>query len=205
MITRLRRFVKGGKTFFSVFSKSFSKKVRGLRTRDTIIGEKTAGYAANIPVAFDNGAGFCYTEKEDKGGTKMKRTTVFLLALLLAAGCLFALAGCRKRCTAADLSAHLDEEGFFAGMTQLGLQEIAKRYTGTDHVAGAYYDGESVVGWRASGENYSFENGCRASEDEKTATRKNSFSTSKITFRADPALRDPVFRHDRKSFETALD
>ena len=53
MITRRRRFVKGEKTFFSVFS----KKVRSLRTRDTIIGEKAAGYAAKIPVAFDNGAG----------------------------------------------------------------------------------------------------------------------------------------------------
>ena len=109
----------------------------------------------------------------------MKKTAAFLMALLLTAGCLFALAGCVKQYSPEVLSTYLDEEGFVAGMTQLGLQEIAKRYTGTDPVDGAYYDGESVVGWRASGENYSFENGYRASEDGKTSTRKNSFSTSK--------------------------
>lgn len=108
----------------------------------------------------------------------MKRTTAFLLALLLAAGCLFALAGCGKRYAKEDLSAYLDEEGFVPGMGQLGLQEIAKRYTGAERINGTYYDGIRLGGWFTEGETFRFENDYRVNENEERAIYTNSFRTT---------------------------
>ena len=82
----------------------------------------------------------------------MKKTAAVFLALLLAAGCLFSLAGCGKRYTPSDLSAYLDDLGFVAGMSQLAFAEKAEKIEG-DTVKGRYWDGVDCYGWDAIGTN----------------------------------------------------
>ena len=105
----------------------------------------------------------------------MKKTAAFLLALLLTAGCLFALAGCGKRHTAADLSAYLDKEGFVAGMSQQSFVEKVETIEG-EKVGVLQWDGVNGGGCEINSTNGSYSNGYVAKEDEGEAVYYNTIS-----------------------------
>lgn len=102
----------------------------------------------------------------------MKKTTGFLLALLLLLGCLSTLAGCGKRHTAADLSAYLDKEGFVAGMSQKEFVEKITKIEG-EEPDGYNWDGEYGGGWNAIGTN-SYSNSYIETEEEGVAVYRNT-------------------------------
>ena len=105
----------------------------------------------------------------------MKRTAAFLLALLLLMGCLFSLAGCGKRYTAADLSAYLDKEGFVAGMSQKEFVEKVETIEG-EKVGVLQWDGVNGGGCEFNSTNGSYSNGYVAKEDEGEAVYYNTIS-----------------------------
>ena len=110
----------------------------------------------------------------------MKKTAAFLMALLLLAGCLFMLAGCGKRYTAADLSAYLDEEGFVAGMSQQSFIEKVEKIEG-EKVGVLQWDGEHGGGCEINSTNGSYSNGYVADEDEGEAVYYNTYNTLSMT------------------------
>lgn len=110
----------------------------------------------------------------------MKKTAAFLMALLLTAGCLFALAGCGKRCTAADLSAYLDEEGFVAGLYRADLESLVKRYTAINDLEEYRYDDLDNRGWRIWRNQYRFSFTVRENVDENTATVNLNLAASTV-------------------------
>ena len=105
----------------------------------------------------------------------MKKTTAFLLALLLLLGCLSTLAGCGKRYTPSDLSAYLDDLGFVAGMSQFAFAEKAEKIEG-DTVEGLHWDGVDGGGWDAYTETGSYSNCYVALEEEGIAVYYNAIS-----------------------------
>ena len=105
----------------------------------------------------------------------MKKTAAFLMVLLLTAGCLFALAGCGERYTAADLSAYLDEEGFVAGMSQQSFVEKVEKIEG-EKVGVLQWDGDHGGGCEINSTNGSYSNGYVADEDEGEAVYYNTIS-----------------------------
>ncbi len=107
----------------------------------------------------------------------MKKTAAFLMALLLTAGCLFALAGCGKRYTAADLSAYLDKEGFVAGMSQQSFIEKVEKIEG-EKVGVLQWDGDHGGGCEINSTNGSYSNGYVADEDEGEAVYYNTISVT---------------------------
>lgn len=107
----------------------------------------------------------------------MKKTAAFLMALLLLAGCLFALAGCGKRYTAADLSAYLDKEGFVAGMSQKEFVEKVEKIEG-EKVKVLQWDGDQCGGCEINSTNGSYSNGYVAVEDEGEAVYYNTISVT---------------------------
>ena len=107
----------------------------------------------------------------------MKKTTAFLLALLLLLGCLFSLAGCGKRYTPSDLSAYLDKEGFVAGMSQKEFVEKITKIEG-EEPDGYNWDGEYSCGWDAYTETGSYSNCYVALEEEGIAVYTNAVSAT---------------------------
>lgn len=110
----------------------------------------------------------------------MKKTAAFLMALLLTAGCLFALAGCGKRCTAADLSAYLDEEGFVPGLYRADLESLVKRYTAINDLEEYRYDDLDNRGWKIWRNQYRFSFSVRENVDENTATVNLNLAASTV-------------------------
>ena len=110
----------------------------------------------------------------------MKKTAAFLMALLLTAGCLFALAGCGKRCTAADLSAYLDEEGFVAGLCQTDLEAVVKRYTGIKDPEEYRCNDQCDPGWRIFSDRYRFSLTYYENVDENTGTVNLNLAASTV-------------------------
>lgn len=107
----------------------------------------------------------------------MKKTTAFLLALLLLLGCLSTLAGCGKRYTPSDLSAYLDKEGFVPGMSQSAFREKVEKIE-DEKVDGLHWDGEYGGGWDAYSTNCSYANGYVAKMEEGVAVYSNTVSAS---------------------------
>ena len=107
----------------------------------------------------------------------MKKTAAFLMALLLTAGCLFMLAGCGKRYTAADLSAYLDKEGFVAGMSQKEFVEKVEKIEG-EKVGVLQWDGVQSGGCEINSTYGSYSNGYVAVEDEGEAVYYNTISVT---------------------------
>ena len=110
----------------------------------------------------------------------MKKTAAFLMALLLAAGCLFALAGCGKRYTAADLSAYLDKEGFVAGLYRADLESLVKRYTAINDLEEYRYDDLDNRGWKIWRDQYRFSFTVRENVDENSATVNLNLAASTV-------------------------
>lgn len=110
----------------------------------------------------------------------MKRTAAVFLALLLAAGCLFALAGCGKRHTPSDLSAYLDKEGFVAGLYRADLESLVKRYTAINDLEEYRYDDLDNRGWKIWRNQYRFSFTVRENVDENTATVNLNLAASTV-------------------------
>lgn len=110
----------------------------------------------------------------------MKKTAAFLLALLLTAGCLFALAGCGKRYTPSDLSAYLDDLGFVAGLCQTDLEAVVKRYTAINDLEEYRYDDLDNRGWKIWRNQYRFSFTVRENVDENTATVNLNLAASTV-------------------------
>ena len=110
----------------------------------------------------------------------MKRTAAVFLALLLAAGCLFSLAGCGKRYTPSDLSAYLDDLGFVAGLCQTDLEAVVKRYTAINDLEEYRYDDLDNRGWKIWRNQYRFSFTVRENVDENTATVNLNLAASTV-------------------------
>lgn len=110
----------------------------------------------------------------------MKKTAAFLMALLLTAGCLFALAGCGKRYTPSDLSAYLDKEGFVAGLYRADLESLVKRYTAINDLEEYRYDDLDNRGWKIRRNQYRFSFTVRENVDENTATVNLNLAASTV-------------------------
>ena len=110
----------------------------------------------------------------------MKKTAAFLLALLLTAGCLFALAGCGKRYTPSDLSAYFDDTGFVAGLCQTDLEALVKRYTGVNDLEEYRCNDSGDPGWRIFSDRYRFSLAFYENVDENTGTVNLHLAVSSV-------------------------
>ena len=110
----------------------------------------------------------------------MKKTAAFLMALLLAAGCLFALAGCVKQYSPEVLSTYLDKEGFVAGLYRADLESLVKRYTAINDLEEYRYDDLDNRGWKIWRDQYRFSFTVRENVDENTATVNLNLAASTV-------------------------